>query len=1153
MIEPATNSGPRLLSGSFLWLNVAQFLGALNDNLFQLLMTFFVIDLRVFPTTERAMALAGAVFVVPFLLFSPLAGAMADRFSKGVIVRWMKGLEVVVMLFGWWAFAARSAWGIFATLFLMALQSTLFSPSKYGILPEIVSADRLSRANGALTMFTYIAIIAGSAAAPAVALAARNDYARAQWTCVAIALLGAAASLGVRRTPAAGSRGRVSAFAFADAVRALRALRGRPYLLAAVYASAYFSLIGAYMKFNIIPYGQAHLGLTKEHSSYIFFLAAIGIGIGAVLAGRLSGRHIEFGIVPIGAFGLTLFSVALALLPRRLGVVLPCVFGAGVSAGLFLVPVDAFVQREAPPERRGEVLAANNVLGWTGVLVAAGLVAVLDLVGLRPRHGFFLMAALTLALTLVTLRILPDFLLRFLVLALTRVPYRIRVRGAENIPIAGGALLVCNHCSYVDAPLLMATQQRRLRFIMSRETYERKRWLRPWLDLMGVIPIHESDPPRRLVAALQAARRALDEGYLVVIFPEGELTRTGNLRAFRPGFERIVRGTQHPIIPVHLGGAYGSIASFYHGRLVRRWPGLGRYPVTVHFGAPLPAGTPAADVRRAVAELSAEWFDERKRAREPLGRRLIQCLRRRGWRPAVADTSGRSLSRIRFLAAALLLRRRLRRRLGADEPYVGVLLPPSVAGALATAALTLDGRAPIHLNFTAAAEAQRSAVRQAGLRHVVSARAFVEKVHPPDSEAERIFVEDLLAGIGCGARLRALLAARLAPAARLVPRRGFHADAVATVLFSSGSTGEPKGVMLSHHNILSNIEALRMVFDSTPNDRLCAALPFFHSLGFTATLWYPLLSGLPVTYHMNPRDAATIARVVREDRCTMLFSTPGFLRLYLRKAEPDDFRTLRYVITGAERLPPELATSFEEKFGLRPLEGYGATELSPVATLSLPDVPTPWGGQIGGKPGRVGLPLPGIAVRIADPETGRPLPDGEPGELWIKGPNVMLGYLGRPDLTAAALRDGWYRTGDLARVDADGFIELTDRLSRFAKIAGEMVPHGAVEAVIQKGLNQPEAVVAVTSVPDERRGERLVVLCTPEAGPVEQLQRMVADSDLPNLWKPAPEDYIEAPALPLLGSGKLDLASLKAMARRGENIKPERTPSVVAENGTGQE
>ncbi len=1119
------------MSGSFLWLNVAQFLGALNDNLFQLLMTFFVMDLRVFPTAERALAVAGAVFVVPFLLFSPLAGALADRFSKGDIVRWMKVLEIVVMVMGLWAFAAGSAWGIFAALFLMSLQSALFSPSKYGIIPEIVPPDRLSRANGALTLFTYVAIIAGAAAAPAVALAARNHYALAQWTCVAIALLGAAASFGVRRTPAAGARGRVSAFAFADAVRALRALRGRRYLLAAVYASAYFSLIGAYMKFNIIPYGQTHLGLSKEHSSYIFFLAAIGIGIGAVLAGRLSGRHIEFGIVPIGAFGLTLFSAALAALPLRLGIVLPCVFGAGVSAGLFLVPVDAFVQRESPPERRGEVLAANNVLGWTGVLIAAGLLAGLDLLGLRPRDGFLLLALLTLALTLVTLRILPDFLLRFVVLVLTRVPYRLRVRGSEHIPIAGGALLVCNHVSYVDAPLLIATQQRRLRFIMSRATYERRRWLRPLLDLMGVIPIHENDPPRRLVAALQAARRALDEGYLVVIFPEGELTRTGNLRAFRPGFERIVRGTSHPIIPVHLGGAYGSIASFYHGRLVRRWPGLGRYPVTVHFGAPLPAESSAADVRRAVAELSAAWFDERKAARVPLGRRLVQCGRR-GWgRPAVADTSGRALSRGRFLTAALLLRQRLRARLDLGESNVGVLLPPSVAGALANAALALDGRVPVNLNFTAAPDAQRSAVRQARLRHVITARAFVEKISPPELDAERLFVEDLLGGVGAGEKLRALFAALFAPAAALVPRQGFHADAVATILFSSGSTGEPKGVLLSHHNILSNIEALRMVFNSTPDDRLCAALPFFHSLGFTATLWYPLLSGMPVTYHPNPLDAAAIARVVREDRCTMLFVTPGFLRLYLRKAEPEDFRTLRYVITGAERLPPELAQAFEEKFGVRPLEGYGATELSPVATLSLPDVPTPWGGQIGGKPGSVGLPLPGIAVRIADPETGRTLPDGTPGELWIKGPNVMLGYLDRPDLTAEAIRDGWYRTGDIACVDPDGFVVLTDRLSRFSKIAGEMVPHGAVEQVLQRGLNRLDAVVAVTSVPDERRGERLAVLYTPEAGPVGELQRIVAESDLPNLWKPAPEDYLAVPALPLMGSGKLDLGRLKAMAR----------------------
>jgi len=540
-----------------------------------------------------------------------------------------------------------------------------------------------------------------------------------------------------------------------------------------------------------------------------------------------------------------------------------------------------------------------------------------------------------------------------------------------------------------------------------------------------------------------------------------------------------------------------------------------------------------------VAQLSGRWFEDLKPNRRPLGEHLVHACRHRGFRPALSDTTGRALSGIQVLAGTLLLRGRLREKLATTESAVGLLLPPSAGGVLANTAVTLDGRIPVNLNFTVSADSLRSAIRQAGVRHLLTSRAFTERVTLPALDVELLFLEDLLTGMSRGRRLRAFLSALWAPTRSLVSSSGFHADAPAAILFSSGSSGEPKGIQLSHHNLLSNIEALRMVFDSAPGDRLCAALPFFHSLGFTATLWYPLLTGLATTYHTHPLDAAGVVRVIRKDRCTMLFATPGFLRLYQRKAQPKDFQTLRYVIVGAERLSPEFASSFESRFGVRPLEGYGATELSPVVSLSLPDVPTADEPQKGWKPGRVGLPLPGVAVKIVDPETEDPLPDGTAGHLLVKGPNVMTGYLNRSDLTAEAIQDGWYRTGDRARIDEDGFIELTDRLSRYSKIAGEMVPHGAVEETIEKALDRDEPVVAVTSVPDENRGERLVVFHTPDAGPVETLLRIVTESPLPNLWKPGSGDYIAIEKLPRTGTGKLDLAYLRTMAaspRKGSTV-----------------
>jgi acyl-[acyl-carrier-protein]-phospholipid O-acyltransferase/long-chain-fatty-acid--[acyl-carrier-protein] ligase len=373
------------------------------------------------------------------------------------------------------------------------------------------------------------------------------------------------------------------------------------------------------------------------------------------------------------------------------------------------------------------------------------------------------------------------------------------------------------------------------------------------------------------------------------------------------------------------------------------------------------------------------------------------------------------------------------------------------------------------------------------------------------------------------------LKARLLPARLLCAREGFTADSVATVIFSSGSTGEPKGVMLSHHNIMSNIEALRMVFRVNCSDNVCSALPFFHSLGFTGTLWFPLVSGFSAAYHPNPMDGEKIAQMVREHKSTILLATPTFLLAYLRRAKREDFASLRLVITGAEKLKAKVADSFEERFGIRPMEGYGATELAPVITLSLPDVEVGGVRQYGSKEGSVGHPVPGVVIKVVDPDSGVELKAGEAGLMLVKGPNVMLGYLGRPDKTAEAIKDGWYVTGDIGVLDEDGFIRITDRLSRFSKIGGEMVPHGVVEDELHNRLGQT-GVVAVTAVPDEKKGERLVVIYSREAADIETLQRHMAESSLPNLWKPGRDCYVDVESLPILGTGKLDLKGIKEMA-----------------------
>ena len=463
------------------------------------------------------------------------------------------------------------------------------------------------------------------------------------------------------------------------------------------------------------------------------------------------------------------------------------------------------------------------------------------------------------------------------------------------------------------------------------------------------------------------------------------------------------------------------------------------------------------------------------------------------------------------------------------QEMVGVCLPPTVGGALVNIALTLKGTVPVNLNYTASADGIRSALDQCGITTVITSRAFLEKLPGLPGFPGALYVEDLLAGLTVADKRRAFLVARFLPVRWFARPEGFDADRLATVIFSSGSTGEPKGVMLSHHNITSNLEAMRMVVRATRRDNICSALPFFHSLGFTGTLWLPLVSGFSATYHTNPLDGETIARVVRERQSTLLVATPTFLMAYLRRAKPEDFRSLRLVITGAEKLKPKLADSFQERFGIRPMEGYGATELSPVISLSLPDVEIDGIRQTGFREGSVGLPVPGVVVKIVDPESGASLPEGESGLIMVKGPNVMAGYLGKPEKTAEAVRGGWYVTGDIGRLDDLGFLHITDRLSRFSKIAGEMVPHGAVEDALHAKLGMT-GVVAVTGVPDEKKGEKLVVVFAREAGDAATLHRLMAETDLPNLWKPGRDCYVAVEALPILGTGKLDLRGVKEAA-----------------------
>jgi len=1132
---------------SLTWLNATQFLGALNDNILKLLIIYYLIGIYGPQSAGTVSALAGAAFVLPFLLFAAPAGCLADRFPKSQVIRVVKLAEVVVTLLAVGAFAAGFNQALYAIVFMMAAHSAFFAPAKYGVIPEYAAPGGLSKANGLIESFSFMAIILGTALASLLADVLDGRIWLAACVCLAVAAGGYLASRRMSATAASDSRRHVALLP-TEIFRTLKSIRNDRYLVLTIIGLAWFMFVAAFAQLNLIRFGMERLGMSESQSGYLFLAAALGIGLGSLVAARLSGRDVEFGIVPIGAAGLAIAPFMLHAAPAELFTCLAIITLFGFSAGLFMLPLQTFIQFRAEPAKRGEVLAASTFISWCAVLLASGLTWVFCVpMGLSAAQGFSLVGATTLLLTLISLLTLPDFLLRFIALVTMHIFYRIRIIGQEHLPVQGPALLIPNHVTWVDALLLLATNQRRIRFVMERRIYNTP-LLNRLFKLMGVIPVSSRDGKKEMLEFIRRARAAMDDGYMVCIFAEGAITRNGMLREFRGGFERIVRDSGYPVIPVYIGGAWGSILSYAHGHLLSRPPALAPYRVCIHFGKPMPATSTAIEVRQAVMELSCDYFEERKSRRNPLWQYFAESARENWKRRAVADSSGKALTYGRTLAGALALKGKLEGLLvksslsagnqnnlpplqggGTKQQYVGVLLPPSVGGTLTNLALSLLGRVPVNLNYTLSEPALSSIISQCGMTAIVTSKAFLEKMPALASLDGLVLLEDIMPTISGFDKFIALLKARLLPLSLLGCSDGFTADSVATVIFSSGSTGDPKGVMLTHHNIMSNVEALRMVFRVDLNDNICSALPFFHSLGFTATIWFPLVSGFSAVYHNNPMDGEKIAQMARENKSTLLLATPTFLLAYLRRAKKEDFATLRLVITGAEKLKAKVADAFEEKFGVRPMEGYGATELSPVITLSIPDVKIDGVAQHGSKEGSVGHPIPGVAIRVVDPDSGAVLKPSEPGLMLVRGPNVMLGYLGRDEKTAEVVKDGWYSTGDIGVMDDDGFIRITDRLSRFSKIGGEMVPHGLVEDELHNRMGQT-GVLAVTSVPDDKKGERLMVIYAKDATDAETLHKLMSESSLPNLWKPGRDCYIAVDALPVLGTGKLDLKGLKDIA-----------------------
>jgi acyl-[acyl-carrier-protein]-phospholipid O-acyltransferase / long-chain-fatty-acid--[acyl-carrier-protein] ligase len=719
-----------------------------------------------------------------------------------------------------------------------------------------------------------------------------------------------------------------------------------------------------------------------------------------------------------------------------------------------------------------------------------------------------------------SIKSLVTFFMRLLCIFLSKALYNVSAKASENLPKQGAALLVANHISIMDGLFLHSSLKRPIHFFME-EAHYKKRWIYPFFRYLHV------------VTSCNEARDLLDKGQLVCLFAEGQISYTGKILPFKKEIESITQKQNCPIIPVYLENVWGNVTSHKKGATLKKFSLKLRSNFSIFFGQPLSSKTSFFNMQRAVQELEYQALETKKRTQPPIHHLFIRNVRKNPFKHVLMDEE-RQLNGAKTLAGAIALAKHLEPK-WASEKSVAIVLPTTIAGTIINLAIAFSGRSAINLNFTAGREAMESAIKQAGLKSLITSRLFLAKSKCElPSGIEIIYAEDLVKKISNKDRLKALFIGLFTPLSYLEKYCGCS-DQITTstclsIIFTSGSTGEPKGVVLTHLNISSNVNAISNIVPCFGKDKtLLASLPYFHAFGYML-MWLGLNHKFGLVIHPNPLDAKVIGKLIEKHKVKLVMTTPTFLRGYIRQIPAHELTSLDCVITGAEKLSSSTAKAFHEKFGIRPMEGYGATECSPVIAASTLDVKARGICQIGSLEGAVGQALPGVLIKIVDPETFLEVSVGMEGLILVKGQNVMQEYLNREDLTKEVMVDGFYITGDIGAIDESGFIKITDRLRRISKIGGEMVPHGRIEEALHEAAESEEQVFAVTAIPDAKKGERLAVLYTLERTKLGEVLKNLSEKGLSNLYIPRLDHFIQVERLPFLGSGKIDLQMIKLIA-----------------------
>lgn len=1142
------------MNRSFWSLVVAQCQVFINDNAAKL--TLMALAIAVLPKEQSVplKSFLAALVILPFVLLAPVVGWLVDRYSKRDILLYSQWLQLAVMLLLLVGLTFHSLTAAVFAFFLLGLQCSIFAPAKQGIIKEIVGTQKLSTAVGWIEATAINSILMGSLAGGLFfdlcfqrldtmrPWNPQNPWDAAIWT---VSLLSVLASLGIwlcsriERTPAHTDHPFRKELLWEHFVQLREVWHDRPIRLCILGNSYFYALAGALFLTLLEVASDLSNGGPGTATRTAVFMALLGVGtmVGHFMVSRLTLHHIELGLIPIGSAGMIVSLTGLCVISSQSQLFFLPLFSLGLSGALFVVPLSAHLQDVVAPEKRGRIMTANNlVTNLTGILTVSLYYILSAPFKLGPAEQFLAYAVPTGILSIYVIALLPENLLRFTIGILARLIYRVHGRGAERIPEKGGVLLVPNHISYIDAIVLQLACPRPIRFLVDEDIYH-VRALNWGMRLLRTIPIS----PKRARSAIDLAAAALKDGEVVCIFPEGALTRSAALHRINKGYELIARKSGVPVQPVWLENLWGSVFSYWGGKYFWKWPRAIPYHVWVYFGTAIPAEETKSDrVRRELYDLGQEAFSGRPELESHVGYEVIKGLRHKFFRPVVIDAynGGRTLTGGKLLAVGIVMSEWVRQNI--PEKRVGIILPPGLGASIVNLACVLSDKTAVNLNFTAGRAANLAAMKAGGITTVITAQAVVDKLKDFPWPENRIDVVPVLKSFPKARILGWIAACLFIPSTFIrrlakVPRYGGHEEA--GLLFTSGSVGDPKGVILSHRNVLANTAQIGAILGKIELKNILGCLPIFHSFGCTVTFWWPLLGGPAVVTYVSPLETQKLIEVIEKYKIELFLNTPTFLRSYLRKAKPEQMESIKLVVTGAEKLPVDFAVEFEEYFKLTVCEGYGMTEATPVVATNLPNVPIGHDAEIVCRRiGSVGRPLPGLSVRIRDPETDEDRSIFESGMLWLKGANIFEGYLNDPTRTAEVLRDGWYKTGDIGRMDEDGFLFIEGRLTRFSKIGGEMIPHGTVESKISEvmGLTAAEGegpAVIVVGVPDAVKGEQLVALSThPLDGSV--VRSRLIDAGLPTLWIPKQIRLVEK--IPLMATGKLDIRACQNLAATGQ-------------------